>query len=284
MRFWQKHILVAGAMGGMALLSGCTRDGKFQAISMWNESRLKPYEASPMPGEASSSRRPPAGTIARGQLASVDPVYTGRSEDGKLLTRIPVAVTEETLRRGQERYNVYCSPCHSRTGDGAGMIVLRGFPPPPDYGLVRLRNASVGHFYDVITNGYGIMYSYADRIPTSDRWAISAYLRVLQKKRPVVKVDETLEQRQKARQSGIPDPHRGMNLDHEQGQGGQEGHGATQPGPGAPHNPATPPTSTGEPPLPGGSEHSVPPGQSKVGDPTRGGTEVKDPIAPSTGH
>lgn len=251
MRDWQKHILVTGALGAVALLSGCTRDGKFQALSMWNESRLKPYEASPMPGEASSSRRPPAGAIARGELASVDPTYTGRSDDGKLLTRPPMAVTENVLLRGQERYNVYCTPCHSRTGDGAGMVVLRGFPAPPDYGLVRLRQAPIGHFYDVITNGYGVMYSYADRISVADRWAISAYLRVLQRKRPVVTKDEGLEKRRKARETGIRDPSRPMNLDEGE-HGGAAPHGGSTPA--APHGGAVPaaPFREGAPAAPHG--------------------------------
>lgn len=260
MRDFRKHILVTGLLGATALLSGCTREGRFQAISMWNESRLKPYEASPMPGEASSSRRPPAGAIARGSLASVDPMHTGRSEDGKLLTRPPLAITEKLLLRGQERYNVFCAPCHSRTGDGAGMIVLRGFPPPPDYGLTRLRGASIGHFYDVMTNGYGIMYSYADRLSVQDRWAVAAYLRVLQKKRPVVTQDLGLAARQKARLTGIPDPHRGENLDkpaqHEEG----GAHGTTvAPTPGAaePHTPGNAPEH-GDPAAPSGTGANAP--------------------------
>src|SRR5262250_2365434 len=87
------------------------------------------------------------------------------------------------LIRGQERFNIYCSPCHSRTGDGNGMIVQRGFPAPPSYHIDRLRQAPVGHFFDVITQGYGIMYSYAQRVEPADRWAIAAYIRVLQKSR-----------------------------------------------------------------------------------------------------
>lgn len=90
-------------------------------------------------------------------------------------------VTLALLTRGQERFRIYCTPCHSELGDGNGMIVQRGFPPPPSYHTDRLRQASVQHFYDVITNGYGVMYSYANRVQPADRWAIAAYIRALQR-------------------------------------------------------------------------------------------------------
>jgi mono/diheme cytochrome c family protein len=92
----------------------------------------------------------------------------------------PPAVTLALLQRGQERFRIYCTPCHSELGDGHGMIVRRGFPPPPDYTTPRLLNAPVQHFYDVMTNGYGAMYSFADRVQPRDRWAIAAYIRALQ--------------------------------------------------------------------------------------------------------
>ncbi len=95
----------------------------------------------------------------------------------------PVAippVTMALLERGHQRFEIYCSPCHSKVGDGHGMIVQRGFPQPPSYYIARLRDAPNQHFYDVITHGYGVMYSYADRIAPEDRWAITAYIRALQ--------------------------------------------------------------------------------------------------------
>src|SRR5262249_40367540 len=91
-----------------------------------------------------------------------------------------VKVDQKLLARGQERYNIYCSPCHSRLGDGRGMIVQRGFPSPPSFHDQRLRDAPAGHFFNVISRGYGAMYSYASRIPVDDRWAIVAYVRALQ--------------------------------------------------------------------------------------------------------
>ncbi|MBV9859387.1 MAG: cytochrome c [Alphaproteobacteria bacterium] len=84
------------------------------------------------------------------------------------------------MRRGQQRFGIYCAPCHGATGDGHGMIVERGFPAPPAYTIDRLRQAPTRHFYDVITDGYGVMFSYADRVAPPDRWAIAAYIRALQ--------------------------------------------------------------------------------------------------------
>jgi mono/diheme cytochrome c family protein len=181
-----KRMLQGLALGSVLLLSGCTRDWKFQPYSMWNESRLKPMEPSPVFANGSSSQERIPGTIAVGEPLPDDPINTGRSADGKLLTQFPFPVTDAVLKRGQERFNIYCSPCHSKIGNGKGMIVQRGFPEPPDYAIQRLRDAPVGHFFDVITHGYGVMASYASRVPQNDRWAIAAYIRVLQASRPVV--------------------------------------------------------------------------------------------------
>jgi mono/diheme cytochrome c family protein len=190
-------------LAGVLLLTGCTREGHFQAISMWNESRLKPLEESPMPAEQSSSRPLPAGTIARGEIPANDPVNSGRSGN-QLVTTPPIPITSAVLARGQDRFNIYCSPCHSRVGNGQGMIVARGFPHPPDYKIARLRGAPIGHFVDVMTHGYGVMYSYASRVPPEDRWAIAAYIRVLQSRnRPVIPESRYLEERQRARVTGI---------------------------------------------------------------------------------
>ena len=92
----------------------------------------------------------------------------------------PPLLSEALPRRGQQRFDIDCSPCHSRIGDGNGMVVQRGFPRPPSYDIPRLRQVPVQHFYDVMTNGYGAMYSYAARVAPADRWAIAGYIRVLQ--------------------------------------------------------------------------------------------------------
>lgn len=225
----------------LAFPAGCTRDFRYQPLGMWNEARLKPYEGSPMPNESSSSRGLVPGAVARGELWTGDPMATGRYA-GKPLAKSPVAVTRALLQRGQERFNISCSPCHGRLGDGQGMIVQRGFPHPPDYAIPRLRKAPVGHFYDVITNGYGVMYSYAQSVAVKDRWAIASYIRVLQKTRPVVPVDLYEQERKRARESAIIDPVRGMRLPE-----GESPPGSAQGPPGSPA------------PAPGGSPQGADP-------------------------
>ena len=103
----------------------------------------------------------------------------------------PPPVTMALLRRGQDRFRIYCTPCHSELGDGNGMIVQRGFSPPSSYHIARLREAPVQHFYDVITHGYGAMYSFAYRVQPADRWAIAAYIRALQRSRNATVADLT---------------------------------------------------------------------------------------------
>jgi mono/diheme cytochrome c family protein len=130
--------------------------------NMANQPKRLPYEL-PAGSNAPLHRLPPAGIVAR---------------DDKPVP--PPPVTEALLHRGQQRFDIYCSPCHGRLGDGQGMIVQRGFPAPPSYHIDRLRQAPAQHFYDVITDGYGAMYSYAQRVAPADRWAIVAYIRALQ--------------------------------------------------------------------------------------------------------
>jgi mono/diheme cytochrome c family protein len=104
-------------------------------------------------------------------------------------------VTLALLNRGQERYRIYCAPCHSELGDGRGMIVERGFPPPPSFGLDRLRAASPQYLYDVITGGHGVMYGFGDRIAPKDRWAIAAYIRALQRSQRTSLADASADER-----------------------------------------------------------------------------------------
>ncbi len=114
---------------------------------------------------------------SRGEVDSV--FFTGQGEAG-IATELPVALTEAVLQRGQQRYNIYCSPCHNYSGNGEGMIVQKGFVQPASFHDERLQAAPVGYFFQVITNGYGRMYSYASRVPPEDRWAIAAYIKTLQ--------------------------------------------------------------------------------------------------------
>jgi mono/diheme cytochrome c family protein len=119
------------------------------------------------------------GTVARGQLRADDAMYLGKTNN-QFITRLPMPVTAELVARGQDRFNIYCSPCHSKTGNGDGMVVRRGYKQPPSYHDARLRSQPVGYFYDVITHGFGQMPDYAAQIAPADRWAIVAYVRALQ--------------------------------------------------------------------------------------------------------
>jgi len=153
-------------------LTGCRRDMAMQA-------HHEPLEASSFFADGAASRTSPVHTIARGQLHEDEQYYTGRV-GGQLTYTFPMPVDRALIEHGRERYDIYCSVCHGRTGEGNGIIVQRGFPPPPSLHLDRLRAVPVGHFVEVISNGYGVMYSYASRVPIADRWAIAAYLRALQ--------------------------------------------------------------------------------------------------------
>jgi hypothetical protein len=146
---------------------------------MHDQPKFVPQRGSTFFADERSARPLVAGTVARGQLRDDDLLYTGKL-DGNDSPLFPFAVDERILRRGQERFDIYCSPCHARTGDGDGMIVRRGYRRPPSYHDDRLRMAPVGHFFDVMTNGFGAMPDYASQIKAEDRWAIAAYIRVLQ--------------------------------------------------------------------------------------------------------
>ncbi|NDQ58599.1 MAG: cytochrome c [Acidipila sp.] len=141
--------------------------------------KILPLAESQFFEDGRSARPVVAGTVARGQLRTDELLFTGKS-NGADAVQFPFAITRQDLERGRERYNIYCSLCHGASGDGQGMIVQRGFPPPPSYHIDRLRQAPAGHFFDVITNGYGTMFSYASRVNPQDRWRIVAYIRALQ--------------------------------------------------------------------------------------------------------
>jgi hypothetical protein len=154
-------------------ITGCRRD-------MFLQPSQKPLERSEFFRDNEMTSRPlPAHTVARGQLDEDEAFYHGMIGTN-LVTEFPLPITREVLWRGRERFEIYCAPCHSRTGEGNGMIPQRGYPRPPSYHIERLRTAPVGHFFDVITRGYGVMYSYANRVEPGDRWAIAAYIRALQ--------------------------------------------------------------------------------------------------------
>jgi mono/diheme cytochrome c family protein len=146
---------------------------------MNDEPRYKPLAGSDFFADGQSARPQVEGTIARGHLRVNQAYDTGRS-GGALVNALPLPVTHDLLARGEERFDIFCSPCHGRLGNGDGVVVERGFRSPPSYHIDRLRNAPVGHFFDVMTNGFGAMSSFASQVPPSDRWAIAAYMRALQ--------------------------------------------------------------------------------------------------------
>ena len=154
------------------LLAGCRAD-------MQNQPYQRPLVASDFYTDKRSARPIITGTVARGHLDADAYFFTGKigSNDGDYL---PFPVTAEVLARGQQRFNIYCSPCHSEIGDGNGMIVQRGYKRPPSYHIERLRKAPIGYFFDVMTNGFGAMPDYSQQVQPADRWAIAAYIRALQ--------------------------------------------------------------------------------------------------------
>ena len=147
---------------------------------MQDQPRLNPLRHSDFYADGRASRPLVTGTVARGQLHDDIYFYTGMVGKNQPGNTFPLPVTADLLRRGEERFNIYCSPCHSRVGDGNGMIVQRGFRHPPSFHTDTLRNYPVGHFFDVMTNGFGTMPDYAQQVSPQDRWAIAAYIRALQ--------------------------------------------------------------------------------------------------------
>ncbi|MGJ4912931.1 c-type cytochrome [Bradyrhizobium sp. HKCCYLRH2060] len=150
------------ALTCLVLLGGCGDH------SMTHQNRYGTYAAAPSLPNGTEAQPLPPGTVAQGDI------------ERAAQARQPATVSADLLARGHERYDIYCSPCHGLAGQGDGMIVQRGFPRPPSYHTARLRAAPAQHFFDVITNGYGVMYSYAARVEPRERWAIVAYIRALQ--------------------------------------------------------------------------------------------------------
>jgi len=166
----------------LCALAGCERTMK----NMYVQPKLGPDAASPLWADGKGSRPPPPGSVpvAVGDLAKTSSGRHGHDElaarDVANAASAPPVLDPALLARGQARYDVYCAPCHSIVGDGDGMVVRRGFPRPPSFHQARLRDTPDRHFFDVVTQGYGVMVPYADRVTPEDRWAIVAYIRALQ--------------------------------------------------------------------------------------------------------
>ena len=165
-----KHLGVV--LCALAFVAGCRQD-------MHNQPKYEPLEASAFFPNGASARVPVEGTVARGLMNEDDALYSGKV-GGAAVTEMPFAITAADLDRGQQRFNIYCTPCHDESGNGNGMVVQRGYRKPPSFHIDRLRQADPGYMFDVISNGFGRMYPYGDRVNPDDRWAITAYIRALQ--------------------------------------------------------------------------------------------------------
>lgn len=180
--------LFAVGLFAALLLVGC-RGSQSEAppihphLGMDFQERFNAQDDNPLFADNAAMRKPPTGTVPRGQLRENSALFAGRTADGEYVEQVPVAVDRAVLERGQERYDIYCAPCHGKTGDGNG-IIMRGdydYTPAPSFHIERLRQVTDGYVYDVITNGVRNMPSYAHQVPVRDRWAIVAYIRALQR-------------------------------------------------------------------------------------------------------
>jgi mono/diheme cytochrome c family protein len=163
---------IAAAVVLLVAAAGCRQD-------MHNQPKYRPLRASDFFENTSSARPLVEGTIARGTLQTDAAFFTGKN-GALFVSELPFPVTAEVVERGQQRYNIYCTPCHDGTGSGNGMVVQRGYPQPPSFHIDRLRNADAGYYFDVMTNGFGRMPDYRGQVSPRDRWNIVAYIRTLQ--------------------------------------------------------------------------------------------------------
>lgn len=180
---------------GAASLAGCRQD-------MHDQPKYKPLAASTFFRDGRSARPLVEDTVARGHLDEDTEFYAGKTAAGKPVEAFPIAVTAELIQRGRERFDIYCSPCHDRTGGGRGMVVRRGFKQPPSYHIDRLRQAPAGYFFDVMTNGFGAMPDYRAQVDPADRWAIVAYIRALQRSQQATLADVPAEEAAKLEAGG----------------------------------------------------------------------------------
>jgi len=174
-------LVAFGALAATLILAGCRQD-------MQDEPKFFPQRGTSFYADGRSVRPQVANTVARNQLHENEYFYTGLI-NGKEGDGMPFPVTMEVLERGQERYNIYCTPCHSRVGNGEGMIVQRGYEKAGNFHTARLEAAPLGHFFHVMTNGYGAMPDYSAQVAPVDRWAIVAYIRALQLSQKATQAD-----------------------------------------------------------------------------------------------
>jgi mono/diheme cytochrome c family protein len=211
----------------LALLALGCRQG------MYDQAKYKPLARSAFFADGTSARPLPENTVPRGFLRADRAYWTGVGADGRPVDALPVEADDALLRRGRRVYDVFCAPCHDRTGGGEGMIVRRGYKRPPSFHDPRLREAALGHFVSVMTEGFGQMPGYAAQVPIADRWAVAAYLRALQRSHATPYAELSAEER--ARLAQVAAAHSPT---------GPAAHG------GAPAHPPTAPAAHGEPAAP----------------------------------
>ena len=179
--------LILTGLFSIVFMAGCLQETPSEKPpvhlnpNMDDQPKYEAMEESQFWTDQASMRKPVAGTLARGHLHEDRIYYEGKNDDGSLVKKSPLKMTEDLLKRGQERFNIFCSPCHGRTGDGQGIVIKKGFLPPPSFHIDRLRQVEDGHIFDVITHGLRNMPSYQYQVPVADRWAIIAYIRALQR-------------------------------------------------------------------------------------------------------
>jgi hypothetical protein len=178
---------IFAALLGLGLAAACRQQ-------MAEQPRYEPLAKSDFFADGRASRPLVPGTVARGQLHEDTLLHEGRV-GGEVAAVFPFPVTREVIERGRERFDIFCSPCHGRVGDGKGMVVRRGFPEAQSLHIDRLRAERAGYFFDVVTNGFGRMQGYAAQVPVRDRWAIVAYVRVLQRSRHATIEDVPADER-----------------------------------------------------------------------------------------
>ena len=183
----RRFIMLAIVAILLAAALGCTRGRPTENTpihlnpNMDRQQKYLPQSESRFFVDGMTMRKPVAGTVARGELHEDNAYWRGRDDIDSVIAKIPIPVTMQLIERGQQRFNIYCSPCHGRTGDGRGIVVQRGLLPPPSFHDDRLRKVGDGHIFDVISNGIRNMPSYRAQIPVDDRWAIVSYFRALQR-------------------------------------------------------------------------------------------------------
>jgi mono/diheme cytochrome c family protein len=192
----RQSLYLLTSLSCLLFIAGCRQD-------MHDQPKYRGLRNSAFFADGSSARPIIEGTVARGTLRDDEAFFTGKAAR-VAVAEMPFPVDEQVLDRGEERFNIFCAPCHDRTGSGRGMVVLRGFPPPPSLHLDRLRDAPAGHFVDIMTNGLNTMPDYREQIAPRDRWAIAAYIRALQLSQRAAEADVPAAERSRLTAPAAP--------------------------------------------------------------------------------